>query len=254
MAMRIVPLYPAAQEEDLAELAPAPAIPPRLQYNGGPLLTNVKVFTLFWGGAWQNDQSLVQRANDLNAFFTFVVTSPLIDQLAEYSVNGFTIGQGSFLGTATLTDADPNLVTTDADVQALLNQEIANNPAVPQPDANTLYFVYLPSGVTSEMQQGQSCSNYCGYHSDINGQVFYAVMPDPDCNGQGGCTGGLSSFDALTGTSSHELCEAITDPIVPQGWYDPNNGEIGDICAWQFKQVGPYNVQLEWSNQQNSCL
>jgi len=24
--------------------------------------------------------------------------------------------------------------------------------------------------------------------------------------------GGMQAFDALTGTSSHELCEAITDP------------------------------------------
>ena len=60
-------------------------------------------------------------------------------------------------------------------------------------------------------------------------------MPYPGCNG---CRGTLSEFDALTATSSHELCEAITDPIPGQGWYDDNNGEIGDICAWKIKQVG----------------
>lgn len=31
------------------------------------------------------------------------------------------------------------------------------------------------------------------------------------------------------------------------------NGEIGDICAWQSKQLGQYTVQLEWSNQANQC-
>ena len=76
-------------------------------------------------------------------------------------------------------------------------------------------------------------------------------MPYPDCQG---CIGSLAAFDALTSTSSHELSEAITDPIPGQGWYDQNNGEIGDICAWKTKQVGNYTVQLEWSNKANSCV
>ena len=28
----------------------------------------------------------------------------------------------------------------------------------------------------------------------------------------------------------------------------------GDICAWHFKKVAGYNVQLEWSNAQNKCV
>lgn len=58
----------------------------------------------------------------------------------------------------------------------------------------------------------------------------------------------MSALDALTGTSSHELCEAITDPVPGTGWYDDRNGEIGDICAWAFKKLGGHVVQLEWSN------
>lgn len=69
-----------------------------------------------------------------------------------------------------------------------------------------------------------------------------------------GCLGGKQAFDALTGTSSRELCEAITDPLSGAGWYDDTKSEIGDICAWNFKQVAGYNVQLEWSNQQNKCV
>ena len=76
-------------------------------------------------------------------------------------------------------------------------------------------------------------------------------MPYPDCHG---CMGSLAMFDAITSTSSHELCEAVTDPVPGEGWYDQNNGEIGDICAWKTKQVGNYTVQLEWSNNANSCV
>ena len=79
----------------------------------------------------------------------------------------------------------------------------------------------------------------------FDGNVFYAVMPYPGCQG---CTGTLAEFDALTSVSSHELCEAITDPVPGQGWYDDVNGEIGDICAWQTRVVDGYTVQLEWSN------
>ena len=116
---------------------------------------------------------------------------------------------------------------------------------------NTLYFVYLPPGVSVTQGGGQSCKVFCGYHSDIGGSVFYAVMPYPTCQG---CTGSLSAFDALTSTSSHELVEAITDPIPGRGWYDDNHGEIGDICAWTTKTVAGYVVQLEWSNKAKKCV
>ncbi|MDQ2733619.1 MAG: hypothetical protein M3Y55_01205, partial [Pseudomonadota bacterium] len=96
-----------------------------------------------------------------------------------------------------------------------------------------------------------SCTGFCGYHSDISGQIFYAAMPYPGCKG---CTGSLSTLAALTSTSSHELCEAITDPIPGEGWYDSHNGEIGDICAWNTKKVGAYTVQLEWSNKAKKCV
>src|SRR3954453_12840430 len=100
------------------------------------------------------------------------------------------------------------------------------------------------------MGGAKSCSSYCGYH-DAVGKVYYAVMPYPNC---AGCLGGMAALDALTGTSSHELCEAITDPVPGSGWYDNLNGEIGDICAWRFKKTAGYTVQLEWSNAKSQCV
>jgi len=96
-----------------------------------------------------------------------------------------------------------------------------------------------------------SCSGFCGYHDSIAGAIYYAVMPYPDCSG---CVGALHVLDALTSTSSHELCEAVTDPVPGQGWYDDVNGEIGDICSWKTKKVGSWTVQLEWSNQKGACV
>ncbi len=238
--IQIVPLH--------GDALAAPATPAQLTYRGGPLLPAVQVFNFFWGTAWQGMQApLVQS---INQFFDYVLTSPLLDQLGEYSVAGMTIGHGSRTG-AVILSTDPPSTIADSDVQALIQQEISNDSAVPQPAPNTLYFVYLPPGVTISLDGGASCSSFCGYHSDIGGKVFYAVMPYPDC---AGCTGGLSVTDALTSTSSHELCEAITDPIPGQGWYDDQNGEIGDICAWKTKKLGAFTVQLEWSNKAGQCI
>jgi len=238
--IQIVPL------RDYALAAPVSAA--KLTYRGGPLLSAVQVFNFFWGTAWEGQQApLVQQ---INQFFDFVLTSPLIDQLAEYSVAGSSISHGSRSG-AVILSTDPPSAIADADVQQLIQQEISSDAAVSQPTPNSLYFVFLPPGVTITLDGAASCSNFCGYHSDITGTIFYAVMPYPDCSG---CTGALAVLDALTSTTSHELCEAISDPVPGQGWYDDRNGEIGDICAWKTKSLGSYTVQLEWSNQAGQCI
>jgi hypothetical protein len=220
---------------------------PRLTYRGGPLISAVEAFLIFWGDAWRAEPqaTLMGRLND---FIEYLVTSPLIDQLAEYSVQDHAIGHGKRAGAIALTTAPPATVS-DADVRALLKDQIATNPAVAQPSPNTLYFVFLPPGVTSDLGGASSCVNFCGYH-DSDAGTNYAVMPFPDCSG---CSGGLEQFDALTTTTSHELCEAVTDPVPGTGWYDDSNGEIGDICAWQTRKLGAYAVQLEWSNAQGRC-
>jgi hypothetical protein len=101
------------------------------------------------------------------------------------------------------------------------------------------------------MGGGRSCQTFCGYHDAIEDAIFYAVLPYPGC---GGCVGNLAEFDALTSTASHELAEAITDPVPGTGWYDDTHGEVGDICAWKTKRLGEYVVQLEWSNNATDCI
>lgn len=219
-----------------------------LTYNNGPLLTSVQVFTIFWGTKWGGPSggTIMQR---MNKFFQAILVSPLLDQLHEYSVPGKSIGHGSFIGTKLITAKAPVGSVTDSVVRKQLKAWIAAK-TVPKNTKNTLYFIFLDPGVISIMGGSKSCQNYCGYH-DAVGSVYYAVMPYPTC---AGCLGGMTAPDALTGTSSHELCEAITDPVPGSGWYDNVNGEIGDICAWNFKKIAGYTVQLEWSNAHNKCM
>jgi hypothetical protein len=239
--IRIVPLHSAPR------LAAAAA--PQLTYRNGPLLTNVEVFAIFWGTAWLNsgNATLLSHMND---FFDYILTSQLIDQLAEYSVPGKTIGHGSRSGSLNLTTSEPGKSVTDAAIQKMLQTEIAAG-TLPANTPNSLYFLFLPPGTTVDQGGSKSCQSFCGYHDATSDNIFYAVMPYPGCTG---CEGGLAVPDALTSTSSHELCESITDPVPGSGWYDDTNGEIGDICAWKTKTLGTYTVQLEWSNSANACV
>ncbi|HEX3331774.1 MAG TPA: hypothetical protein VHS27_17755 [Gaiellales bacterium] len=246
--IRIVPVHRVRELVEPAHGAAAVA-DPQLTYRGGPLLTAVEVFTVFWGAWWQGSDGTT-LADQLNGFFDFVLTSQLIDQLGEYSVSGQTIGHGSRIGTTTMTEPALGTTVSDAQIQQAL-AELVGAETLPGPNANTLYFVYLPPNVMVTQGGSSSCQAFCGYHNATGADVFYAVMPYPGCSG---CAGGLALLDALTSTSSHELCEAITDPVPGDGWYDDQNGEVGDICAWQTRQLGDYTVQLEWSNQQNACV
>ncbi len=243
-----------AKEDEEKELfsgkkfkAPAGA---KLTYRGGPLLTNVEVYTIFWGKKWATDPTLIATAKKLNDFYKAILVSPLMDQMTEYNVPGHSIGHGSFIGTKNITTNTPMLSISDSRIRLALQGWIAAG-TVPMNSANKLYFIYFEPNIKVTMGGGASCTSFCGYHQHIGANLFYSPMPYPNC---AGCLGGLSAFDSLTGTSSHELCEAVTDPIPGAGWYDDHNGEIGDICGWQFKRVAGYVVQKEWSNALKKCV
>src|SRR5207253_6218965 len=115
-----------------------------------------------------------QTATQLNNFFMYLVTSPLIDQFAEYSVSQYQIGYGTFLGTMTVTGQDPASSIVDSDIQQFIQQQISSG-ALPAPDNNTVHFVFLPSGVTVALSGSSSCQDFCGYHDAISSQIYYAV-------------------------------------------------------------------------------
>jgi hypothetical protein len=73
-------------------------------FHGGTLLTHVRVQPVFWGKGWNGQGSLITH---LERFFEYIVTSPLMDMLNEYSVPGQNIGHGSVLHTARLPNSEP---------------------------------------------------------------------------------------------------------------------------------------------------
>jgi hypothetical protein len=237
---RIVPLRTAKRTATTA---------PNVTYHDGPVISNVEVVTIFWGQAWSQQTSLV---TSLNSFFRYIASSSLVAMLAEYSTPTQTIGPGSLKKTVAVTASEPGGTTkkvTDAQVQTALQGWIKAG-TVPPDDASTLYFVFLPPGVTCEFENSASCVQFCGYHNNA-GSIYYALMPYVDCTG---CSYDTIA-DTLTAVASHELCEAITDPSGGTGWYDSGTGEeIGDICVGNTTTLGGYLVQKIWSQTQAACV
>jgi hypothetical protein len=159
--IRIVPLHEGA-------LAAAPPRGARLTYRNGPLLTRVEVFNVFWGGEWKGPQAAV--ATQVNDFFKYVVASPLMDQPGEYSTPRHKLGHGTFKGSRTVTATQPQPTSTDAEIRAAIQAWIKDK-TLPAQNANSLTFVYLPPGVTADLQGQQSCSSFCGYHDSIGGST-----------------------------------------------------------------------------------
>jgi hypothetical protein len=218
-----------------------------LVYSGGPLITNPQVQVIYLGSAWKKEAALTSH---IESFFTAILSSSLMDQLAEYNTGPYKYGHGKLLGSTYIAHTFKGKKIDDSEIQTLLKSWIAAG-TVPADTPQTLYFVYIPQNVKITSGTDASCTQFCGYHESIDKKVFYAVLAYPSCSG---CLGGLSIPDAITVTSSHELCEAMTDAIPGSGWYNNAKGEDGDMCAWTFKDVAGFKVQQEWSNKLNGCL
>ena len=134
MAMQtsIVPMYGR-------RIAAPGAPPPHLTYGGGPLLTSAQVYTSFWGPDWpQPPQSgLIMQ---INQFLDSILSSSIIDLLAEYSVPGQTIAHGQRIGSTPIVNSQPGAGSgqvIDAQIQQAIQSWIGNG-TIPGANSNTL--------------------------------------------------------------------------------------------------------------------
>jgi Pyruvate/2-oxoacid:ferredoxin oxidoreductase delta subunit len=219
----------------------------KLVYNGGPLLTNPEVFVIFLGSAWKKN---TPDTDFLQKFFPSILGSSLLDQLSEYNAGSYKFGHGKYTGSAFIAHTFKGKKIDDSEIQTLLKSWIAAKQ-VPAVDAQTLYFVFTPQNIKVTAGKDASCTVFCGYHDVVDNNKYYAVIPYPSCNG---CLGNLTAQQSLSVTTSHELCEAMTDPNPGNGWYNQQKGESGDFCGSSFKTINGYTVQQEWSNKITGCL
>jgi hypothetical protein len=247
-----------------ARTGAAAATTAQLKYYGGPVLQNVKVQIVYWGGA-----AKVAGAGQLEKFYTAITNSPYFDWLTEYNTSSPAqkIGRGSFISSVDATGAKIGSIS-DSDIQTQLTSMINGGKLDTKDPANTIYMVHFPPGMSISQGGSSSCVQFCAYHGtfSLGGHyVYYGVIPDQAADGCGSGCGNGQPFDNTTSTSSHELIEAVTDAAVglattagpPLAWYDQQQGEIGDICVVGTSYTGVvagFTVQKEWSNKNKSCI
>jgi hypothetical protein len=227
-------------------------------YRGGPVISNVKVFAVHWNSSVSNQSAL-------GGFYGAITDSAYIDWLSEYDTPTQHIGRGKYIGAYVDSGAPSSSTISDAQIQSELKR-LLNNKKIPAPDADTLYMMHFPPGVTISMQGMNSCQQFCAYHSSFrygSANVYYGVMPDygPSCNS---CGGTSDKFQNTTVVASHEVVEAITDPNIgvanetndekQLGWYDDQKGEISDVCEGQSTTFAGYAVTKNYSNQVGACI
>ncbi|KAJ3308147.1 hypothetical protein HDV04_001721 [Boothiomyces sp. JEL0838] len=222
-------------------------------YRGGPVISNVQVHPIFLGN------SQVAYRNDLIGFYSNIVQSSYLQWLSEYTPSIGTGSSPNFIDLNLL----PNLTLDDEkDIKPLLIS-LASNGTI-SPNSNTFYPIHLAPNVIVNYDNHQTCYDMCSYHNSLpfnGGYIYYAIIPDQQPNQGNDCSafcGADTVFNNTCVYSSHELVEAIVDPIPGQSWYDTAHGEIADPCEGQNGVVsvngGKYTVQTAYSMKRKSCV
>jgi hypothetical protein len=155
----------------------------------------------------------------------------------------------------------------DTQIQALLTDRLAPDAGSgwPAADMDTVYLLFFPPGSTITSYGATSCVDFHGYHASTavgGAKIIYAVISRCDSIPE---VPGLSPVDYAAAVMSHEMMEAVTDPLPfahpaynaedadHMVWRLAVEGELGDMCAlvgdaFYTPPDFPHPVQRLWSN------
>lgn len=257
-----VHIFPTVTEAErrAAATAAAPDTGPLLYHAGGLIMPTITVYPIFWvparlqnGGAtsMSTDYQLVQEylayrypghgiANNNTQYYQDVGgTVTYIANAGGYA--GAALDTIAYPQSGCTDSATPGNCITDAQIQAEVARVI--NALHLSAGLDKIFLLYTSSGEGSCFDSSsKSCAytQYCAYHSyfTLGGvPVIYGNMPYGNLNA---CQiGGTPSpnddpaADAVATAASHEITEAITDPLL-NAWYTTQGNEIGDLCAYNY--------------------
>jgi hypothetical protein len=128
-------------------------------------------------------------------------------------------------------------------------------------DLAHFYPVFFPPGVETQDADGTtSASTYCGYHRAFGSGANQTVYADMPIVTGGTCDAGQSpngnvTADGEVSTLSHELIEAITDPLDQRAWNDRAGNEIGDMCGQTYREpLGSTDPSNPGSSEYNQVI
>jgi hypothetical protein len=228
---------------------------PLLYHAGGKIMPSVISYIIYWtppklqtgavagwSAAYQNLQTRFltdyqghSLANNNTQYYQTIsgVTSYIHD---TGGVSGVYVDTAAYPASGCSDSITPGNCLSDAQIQAEIKKVMALKGWTP--GMNKIFFVYTTKGEGS--CYGASCSytQFCAYHGNFGSvatPTIYANMPyaaSPYCTASTSPNGNVEA-DSGASITSHELIEAVTDPML-NAWFTAQGNEIGDLCAWNY--------------------
>ena len=140
----------------------------------GKGMGNLRQHSIFLGAGWA-DQTLRAREARLGQLLATVRDGAQLDDIARVGlVNRF----GATFSVENL-DVAGNRKISDLEIQSILAGMFDNGP-LPEPDADSIYLVFLGPGLQSTLRSMTAGKHYQTYHGLFNASgspVHYAVVP-----------------------------------------------------------------------------
>jgi hypothetical protein len=282
-----------AKARALARLSGGPLV-----YHGGPIMRRANFFAIFWipptlqNGvstgmpvAYQNLQTRLladytgHGIDNINTQYYQILgtTKSYIQNAAGLQLaNGLAgvfVDNSPYPASGCTDAATPGNCITDAQIQAEIQKVIPL--AGWTSGRNKMFLLYTSNGEGSCMGAFCAYTDYCAYHGFIGTSppIIYANIPFGNLSacqnpGQLSPNGGAVA-DAVMSIASHEISEAITDPLL-NAWFDSSGNENGDLCNFDYgvntwTSLAPndanqmwngnfYELQREWDNHVGGCV
>jgi hypothetical protein len=207
---------PAKAVKSRVELGLAPSVPgyQPLVYQMGPTVSNVELVSLFWGNFTAAEKSTMRAYLQGLAGFLSGTGAPANQAPTVWQYNTVCARVGASVDATSVPTGTQNDGNLRAKIAAL--QAAGTLPA------------YAPERVIIVFSKGITWSGFgtvwCAYHNDVAAGQYYAICPILTGTG----CGGSNATAAWQFVTSHEVLEAMTDPVIGQGWIDAAGNEGGD--------------------------
>jgi hypothetical protein len=251
---------------------------PLVYHSGGSIMPRLNIYSIYWLPATlQNGNPAVMSAayrtiesklakdyvghgihNNNTQYYqtiggvTTYVSGLLFSTAGTGSEAAAYLDTGSYPASGCTDTVTPGNCISDAQLQTEVQRVMALNGWTGGLDK--IFLIYTAKGEGSCFTAAStSCAYkssgpaYCAYHGKIStGTVIYANIPygnPTHCQVPGTPSPNANSAadTAATGVS-HELTEAVTDPLL-NAWFSTSGNEIGDLCAYNYG-ANPYDGAL----------
>jgi hypothetical protein len=215
-----------------------------LVYNGGPVVECAYVYPIFLGTQWQDNESYVALAAQLQLFLNDYYSSTAVSMLRQYGFLAGAFIAAHFEGASSqLDDAGLAQLVSTLHAEGIVPDDAANQ-GTSQSQHLALVFFDDTVGFSDPILGafGQGLYGYHSVNSALRNVPFYygaiAPMDDASVADDPGMAA-VPQLDRICRVCTHELSEWVSDPFISEtqpgtGWYSQFWGEIGDICEGYY--------------------